>query len=94
MGNLLDGADYSMNLVMPTWRSCSFLNNWGLGHMIYRQIIGMAFSKMNLTSVTAFLPVTRRQGKSMQRLGFIKDGETELCGNRFIRYRLYAHHGE
>ncbi|WP_175981934.1 GNAT family N-acetyltransferase [Burkholderia sp. BCC1630] len=63
---------------------------WGMGHVIYQQIISMAFSQMGLASITALLPDTRRQRKSMQRLGFINDGETELCGNRFIRYRLYA----
>jgi [ribosomal protein S5]-alanine N-acetyltransferase len=66
----------------------------GLGHMIYRQIINVAFSEMKLESITALLPATRRQGKSMQRLGFIEDGETELGGKHFIRYRLYAHQGE
>jgi len=63
---------------------------WGMGKIIYDEIIKHAFGEMGFESVTILLPPTRTRVKGIQRLGFQLDGEVELCGERFIRYRLYA----
>jgi len=65
---------------------------WGFGYAIYKKIIDKAFGEMKLESVTALLPPSRNQLKSMLRLGFVKDGETVLNGKIFIRYRLFSYH--
>ncbi|AMM13932.1 GCN5 family acetyltransferase [Burkholderia sp. PAMC 28687] len=67
---------------------------WGLGHAIYKEIIEKAFDEMKLESITALLPTSRNQTRNMLRLGFEKDGETELNGKSFIRYRLFARQGK
>jgi RimJ/RimL family protein N-acetyltransferase len=64
---------------------------WGLGKAIYRQIIGRAFGQMGFESVIALLPPSRRRDRVMRRLGFHFEGEVELYGERFLRYRLRAH---
>lgn len=60
---------------------------WGMGKKIYEMIIKKAFKEMKLESITALLPPTRKQ--SLIRLGFKPDGELEIEGERFIRYRLH-----
>jgi [ribosomal protein S5]-alanine N-acetyltransferase len=50
---------------------------WGYGKMIYE-------------SVTILFPPTRTRIKGILRLGFEPDGEVEIGGEKFIRYRLYA----
>lgn len=61
---------------------------WGIGRTIYKEIIDRAFGKMGFESVTALLPPTRTRIKGLFRLGFKIDGELEVGGERFIRYRL------
>lgn len=61
---------------------------WGIGKTIYKEIIDWAFGKMDFESVTALLPPTRTRIKGLLRLGFKIDGELEVGGERFIRYRL------
>ena len=63
---------------------------WGMGKTIYDEIIRRAFGEMGFESVTILLPTTRTRVKGILRLGFQLDGEAELYGERFIRYRLYA----
>ena len=63
---------------------------WGMGKPIYEEIIKRAFGEMGFESVTILLPPTRTRVKGILRLGFQLDGEVELDGERFIRYRLYA----
>ena len=65
-------------------------NSWGTGKAIYDEIIKQAFGAMGFESVTALIPPTRVHIKGLQRLGFMRDGEVEYLGERFIRYRLYA----
>lgn len=63
---------------------------WGYGKVIYEEIIRHAFEEMGLASVTILFPPTRTRVKGILRLGFQPDGEVEIGGERFIRYRLYA----
>lgn len=61
-----------------------------MGKIIYDEIIRRAFGEMELASVTILLPPTRTRVKGIRRLGFQPDGEVEIGGERFIRYRLFA----
>jgi [ribosomal protein S5]-alanine N-acetyltransferase len=63
---------------------------WGMGKVIYDEIIHRAFGEMGFESVTILFPPTRTRVKGILRLGFQPDGEVEIEGERFIRYRLYA----
>jgi len=63
---------------------------WGMGKTIYNEIIKRAFGEMGFESVTILFPPSRTRVKGILRLGFQLDGEVELYGERFIRYRLFA----
>lgn len=63
---------------------------WGTGKAIYDEIIRRAFGEMGFSSVIVLLPPSRTRVRGMARLGFERDGELEIGGERFIRYRLYA----
>jgi ribosomal-protein-alanine N-acetyltransferase len=63
---------------------------WGTGRIIYDEIIKRGFSEMGFTSITILLPPTRTRINGILKLGFHPDGEVELYGKRFLRYRLYA----
>jgi ribosomal-protein-alanine N-acetyltransferase len=63
---------------------------WGMGKILYYEIIRRAFDEMGLESVTILFPPTRTRVKGILRLGFKPDGEVEIAGERFIRYRLHA----
>jgi hypothetical protein len=78
-----EGEDADLGLVLHP-------NYWGFGKMIYEEIIRRAFGEMKLESVTILFPPTRTRIKAILRLGFQPDGEVEIEGERFIRYRLHA----
>jgi len=63
-------------------------NYWGIGKKIYKEIVKRAFDSMNLKSITVLFPPTRTRVKGLLRLGFKKDSELEVNGERFIRYRI------
>jgi RimJ/RimL family protein N-acetyltransferase len=63
---------------------------WGMGKIIYEEIIKRAFGEMGLSSVTILFPPTRTRVKGILRLGFVLDGEVDVDGEHFIRYRLVA----
>lgn len=63
---------------------------WGHGPAIMRMIIAEGFGVMGLESMIALLPLSRTRERGMQRLGFVRDGDVELSGVRFRRYRLTA----
>lgn len=63
---------------------------WGHGRAICRRIIDIAFAEMGLESITALLPPSRVRARGMLRLGFRADGQAEICGSVFHRYRLWA----
>jgi hypothetical protein len=39
--------------------------------------------------VTILLPPSRTRVKGVLRLGFVPDGEVDIDGERFVRYRLW-----
>lgn len=63
---------------------------WGLGKTFYDRIIQRAFGEMGFATLTVLFPPTRTRVKGLLRLGFRPDGEVEVEGERFIRYRLDA----
>lgn len=63
-------------------------NYWGLGKRIYDEVIRRAFGELGFESVTILFPPSRTRIKGIFRLGFRPDGEVEIGGERFIRYRL------
>ena len=63
---------------------------WGVGEAIYRKITAEGFEQMRFESVIVLLPLSRRRDRVLKRLGFRSEGEVELYGERFLRYRLYA----
>jgi ribosomal-protein-alanine N-acetyltransferase len=65
---------------------------WGAGKIIYEEMIKRGFGEMGFESITILLPPARKHIKGVLKLGFQLDGEVELYGERFIRYRLYAPH--
>jgi hypothetical protein len=64
--------------------------HWGVGKTLYKQIISLAFGRLGFKSVTVLLPPTRTRVSGVLVLGFNPDGEVEIAGERFIRYRLNA----
>ena len=63
---------------------------WGMGRRFFNEITSRAFGEMGFETVTALLPPSRTRVKGLTRLGFYPDGELEVNGERFIRYRLDA----
>jgi RimJ/RimL family protein N-acetyltransferase len=77
-----DGDDADLGLVLHP-------SNWGAGRSLYHRFLSYAFDELRLDSVIAMLPETRTRGGGLTRLGFVPDGESEIGGERFIRFRLY-----
>jgi RimJ/RimL family protein N-acetyltransferase len=67
---------------------------WGQGLAIFARIITFAFEERGFESVTILLPPSRTRVKGIFRLGFEPDGETEVGGERFKRYRLQRPEGD
>lgn len=63
---------------------------WGSGKTIYQEIINRAFTTMGLSSITILLPPSRTRIRGIFRLGFKDDGEFDIDGVHFLRFRLYA----
>lgn len=75
-----DGGEADLALVLQP-------DHWGAGPRICRDIIRHA-SELDLRSVVVLLPPTRVRTRALDRLGFRRDGEVHVHGERFIRYRL------
>lgn len=63
---------------------------WGSGKVIYQEIINRAFTTMGLSSITILLPPSRKRVRGIFRLGFKSDGEFDVDGVHFLRFRLHA----
>jgi [ribosomal protein S5]-alanine N-acetyltransferase len=63
---------------------------WGAGKLLYERIIAIAFGELGFSSVIVLLPPSRTRVSGVLKLGFRKDGEMTIAGERFIRYRLMA----
>jgi [ribosomal protein S5]-alanine N-acetyltransferase len=78
-----ENADADLGLVLHP-------DFWGAGRIIYNEIVNRAFGEMGFESIIILFPPTRTRIKGILRLGFQLDGEVELNGEKFIRYRLFA----
>lgn len=65
-------------------------NFWGYGKQLLGHILRKAFGEIARESVVIFFPPTRTKVRSLYRIGFKKEKEVELYGERFILYRLNA----
>lgn len=63
---------------------------WGLGKVIFDEIIRHAFQEMGLKSITILLPPARTPIRGVLRLEFRPDGGVDVDGTYFTRYRLLA----
>lgn len=61
---------------------------WGMGKVLYKEIIDRAFGEMGLESVIVLFPPTRTRIKGLLRLGFKEDEELVIGNEKFIRFRL------
>lgn len=61
---------------------------WGIGKVLYKRIIHIAFEEMKFVSITVLFPSTRTRINGLIRLGFKEDGEVEVGQNKFFRFRL------
>ena len=64
--------------------------SWGLGKTLFDEIVHRAFTELGLSSVVVLFPPSRTRVKALLRSGFQHDGECEIEGKQFLRYRLYA----
>ncbi|MBM7774294.1 hypothetical protein JOD54_004498 [Actinokineospora baliensis] len=76
-----EGADADIALVLHK-------HAWGLGERIYREVIRRVFADPARDSVTVLLPPSRGRGHALLRLGYRTDGEVEIDGHVFRRFRL------
>ncbi len=60
---------------------------WGWGKPIFDETLRRA-PGLGIGSITVLLPPSRARVRGLTRLGFVADGELELHGERFRRYRL------
>lgn len=61
---------------------------WGWGRKIFNKIRDQAFNQMNIESITILFPPSRTNSKAITRLGFINDGQINVDGENFMRFRL------
>jgi ribosomal-protein-alanine N-acetyltransferase len=63
---------------------------WGMGKTILERILHEAFDVLSLPYVLVLFPPTRTKVRGLFRLGFRRDGEEIVEGERFLRYRVDA----
>jgi GNAT superfamily N-acetyltransferase len=78
-----EGGEVDLGLVLHP-------RHWGAGRALYERILAFAFGEMRFASVIVLLPPSRVRVAGVLRLGFRKDGEVQIAGARFTRYRLTA----
>jgi GNAT superfamily N-acetyltransferase len=78
-----EGGEADLGLVLHP-------KHWGAGKALYQAIISWAFGRLGFKSVTVLLPPTRTRLSGVLLLGFRPEGEVEIAGERFLRYRLDA----
>jgi hypothetical protein len=78
-----EGDDVDLGLVLrPKY--------WGAGRALYERFVADAFDRLRAPSVVILLPPSRTRVSGVVQLGFRPDGEVEIAGERFVRYRLVA----
>jgi len=61
---------------------------WGIGPSVARQMIGYAFRTLDVPSIIILFPPERTRTRGVERMGFVRDGEEDIDGHSFIRFRL------
>lgn len=61
---------------------------WGQGWVIAERILAEAFGPLGFDDVTVLLPPTRGTAAAVRRFGFQPDGEVDVAGRTFLRFRL------
>ncbi len=78
-----EGSDVDLGLVLrPEF--------WGAGRALYERLVASAFEELRAPSVVILLPPSRVRVSGVLQLGFRPDGEVQVAGERFVRYRLVA----
>jgi hypothetical protein len=78
-----EGPDIDLGLVLrPAY--------WGLGRVLAARFVTTAFEELGAASVMVLLPPSRVRVSGIARLGFQRDGEVDIGGVLFHRYRLWA----
>jgi ribosomal-protein-alanine N-acetyltransferase len=78
-----EGDDVDLGLVLrPKY--------WGAGRVLYERLVADAFEQRRVPSVVILLPPSRVRVSGVLQLGFRPDGELQIAGERFLRYRLLA----
>lgn len=61
---------------------------WGLGKVLYKEIISKAFGEMGIASIVVFFPPSRTRIKGFLKLGFKEEKQLEIGNEKFIKFRL------
>ncbi|TAI48220.1 N-acetyltransferase [Flagellimonas allohymeniacidonis] len=61
---------------------------WGMGKVLYKEIIRRAFNELGVHSIQVLFPPTRTRIKGLLRLGFKKEKEVQIGNEQFIKYKL------
>ena len=81
-GGLQDeGGDPDLGLVLHP-------DHWGKGKALYQEVIRRAFGEMGFEYVTILLPPTRTKLAAIRRLGFHREGQVDVGGSSFMRFKL------
>lgn len=78
-----EGEDIDLGLVLHP-------DFWGLGRALYAHFAAAAFEQLGAASVIVLLPRSRTRVRGVLAAGFVPDGNVELGGTTFDRYRLPA----
>lgn len=79
-----DDDDFELALVLaPAY--------WGNGRSLYNDLIKQAFIELNLNSVTILFPSSRTRIKWIFKKGFSAEGQINIDGQFFTRFRLKNH---
>ena len=62
---------------------------WGHGARLFTEMVSRG-RQMQLSPITILLPPSRIRMKGLSRLGFVRAGEIDYDGHRFIKFRLLA----
>ena len=61
---------------------------WGMGKVLYKEIIRRAFDELGVHSIQVLFPPTRTRIKGLLRLGFKKEKEVQIGNEQFIKFKL------
>ncbi|MEV0135785.1 GNAT family N-acetyltransferase [Dactylosporangium sp. NPDC050688] len=61
---------------------------WGHGRAVAERVLTEAFGPFGFDEVTVLLPPSRGTAAAVRRLGFRPDGQVEVAGRTFLRFRI------